>query len=87
MNKTDDMYIKKLKEELAECRKHLAESVCRECKCEVNTSVNHDLVKENLRLREAVEFYADKENRDIYSKIYGSDFSAKARQVLEKIKE
>lgn len=41
----------KLQRELDECRKHLAESVCRECKCKVNTSVNHDLVKENLRLR------------------------------------
>lgn len=42
-----------------------AESVCKECKCEVNTQVNHDIIDRNLKLREenkklrgCVEFYA-----------------------------
>jgi hypothetical protein len=56
---------KELEQQLKEARKHLAESVAKECKCEVNTSVNNDLVNRNLGLKqqlkesnEVVEFYA-----------------------------
>jgi hypothetical protein len=44
-----------LAEQLKEARKHLAESVSRECKCEVNTSVNNDLVNRNLGLKQQLK--------------------------------
>ena len=56
---------KELEQQLKEARKHLAESVAKECKCEVNTSVNNDLVNRNLGLKqqikeanEVIEFYS-----------------------------
>ena len=46
---------KKLEQQLKEARKHLTESITRECKCEVNTSVNNDLVNRNLELKKLLE--------------------------------
>ena len=49
-----DEYLKKMKiilNENEELRKLLATSVAKECKCEVNTSVNHDLVERNLEMK------------------------------------
>lgn len=88
-----------LDQQLKDCRKLLAESVCKECKCKVNTSVNHDLVDRNLKLkeqnkimREALEFYADTNNwnygniADDISDVNGSLEAGKtARQALEKM--
>ena len=42
---------KKLKAQLAESRKYHAEAVCKECKCESNTEVNQDAIKQNLELK------------------------------------
>ena len=47
--------IEQLEQQLKEARKHLAESVAKECKCEVNISVNNDLVSRNLELKKLLE--------------------------------
>ena len=47
--------MKKIEQQLKEARKHLAESVVKECKCEVNTSVNNDLVNRNLKLKQQLK--------------------------------
>jgi hypothetical protein len=58
--------MEKIEQQLKEARKHLTESVAKECKCEVNTSVNNDLVNRNLKLKQqlkaahkVIEFYGD----------------------------
>ena len=67
----DESYekIEKIEQQLKEARKHLAESVAKECKCEVNISVNNDLVNRNLGLKqqlkeanEVAKFYGDENN-------------------------
>ncbi len=45
----------KLEQQLKEARKHLTESVARECKCESNISVNDDLVSRNLELKKLLD--------------------------------
>jgi hypothetical protein len=47
--------IEKLEKQLADLRSSYAESVAKECKCEVNTGVNHELVDENLRLKQTLK--------------------------------
>ena len=45
----------KLKQENKKLRGYLAESVCKECKCENNTSVNFDLLESNVKLRQKLK--------------------------------
>jgi hypothetical protein len=66
-------------------RANLAESVAKECKCENNTSVNHDVIDRNLKYKEqiklllgCVEFYMH-ETTDI--------IAVKARKTLDEYKE
>jgi len=47
--------VKELQERLTECRKHLAESVCKECKCPQNIEVNMKAIEDNLRLKADLE--------------------------------
>jgi len=56
----------KLEQQLKECRKHLTESVARECKCKANVSVNNDLVNRNLKLRQQLK-EATAEIKELYS--------------------
>jgi len=46
---------KKLEKENKKLRGYLAESVCKECKCENNTSVNFDLLESNVKLRQKLK--------------------------------
>tara|TARA_R110000851_G_scaffold255717_2_gene408252 strand:- start:185 stop:718 length:534 start_codon:yes stop_codon:yes gene_type:complete len=71
-----------LAEQLKETRKHLTESVAKECKCEVNISVNNDLVNRNLGLKqqlkeanEVAKFYGKKDSWNKDSQDYGSSMS------------
>lgn len=60
-------------ERLKELRGYYAESVCKECKCEVNTAVNFDTIKRNLEmktlLREIYDYF-DVENEGVNAITY-----------------
>jgi hypothetical protein len=45
--------------QIANLRKNLAESIAKECKCENNTSVNHEVIDRNLKLREENKILSD----------------------------
>jgi len=47
--------VEKLEQQLKEARRHLTESVVKECKCKANISVNNDLVNRNLELKKLLE--------------------------------
>tara|TARA_R110000851_G_scaffold73371_1_gene161835 strand:- start:338 stop:682 length:345 start_codon:yes stop_codon:yes gene_type:complete len=94
-----DVTISELEQQLKETRKHLAESVAKECKCEVNISVNNDLVNRNLELKQQIkeankvaEFYAYSIEREMlkhdeYDLFYSMKNTGKtAREYLTKYK-
>lgn len=43
------------KNQLIECRKHLAASMCKECKCDNNIAVNEVILENNAKLRETIK--------------------------------
>ncbi len=49
-----------MEKEIEKLRKQLAISVAKECKCKNNISVNHDLVKRNLKYKKALELIANR---------------------------
>ena len=50
----EDMHMN-IRRSLDECRKHLAASICKECKCKVNEGVNMSMLEENNRLRQEID--------------------------------
>lgn len=47
--------VERLEQQLTDCRKYLAESVAKECKCETNTAVNNDMADRNLKLQKQIK--------------------------------
>ena len=73
---------KELEQQLKEARKHLAESVAKECKCEVNTSVNNDLVNRNLGLKQQIK-EANEVIFNINNKSVGKEYGLDAEKLWE----
>lgn len=48
------LLVEKLERNLNKCRKHLADSVANECKCETNTEVNTDLLNRALDMKKTL---------------------------------
>ena len=55
-----DEQLKEKDKIISEQRTHLAESICRECKCENNNTVNMDVVKRNLEYKKIILEQAEK---------------------------
>ena len=80
-----DEEIQKLQAQLDECRKLLTESIVKECKCERNTSVNHDIVNRNLKLKAQLD-EADRFIDCLEAETSSMDMCKKIKSYREKYK-